>query len=72
MIRAVLYAEMFHLMEQHPDTGYHQLSSEFMKWLDDNNIQLTEEQFEVSPGRAQYGLLFQTDEDLMAFKLMWL
>lgn len=71
MTRGFLYSEIFHLMVHNRDRGSYQLSSEFMEWLFDNKIRMTEERFTIADHSDQYGILFETDEDAMAFKLRW-
>lgn len=72
MIRAILYSEMHHLMEPYIDTGHWHLSKEFMNWIKDNNIKIKEQEFTVEDSGNQFGLLFETDEDIMAVRLRWL
>lgn len=72
MIRGILYSEMHHLMEPHPETGRWYLSKEFMDWLRENNIHVKEQKFTVEDSHDQFGLLFETDEDIMAVRLRWI
>lgn len=72
MIRAILYSEMRHLIEKHADTGHWRLSDKFMNWMKDNNIKAKEQEFIVENSSNLFGLLFETDEDMMAVKLRWL
>ena len=64
---------MLHLMEKNSNTGHWHLSKEFIGWLHENNILYTEEAFMVGlSSQHQYGLLFKSDENVMAVKLRWL
>ncbi len=71
MIPAILYSELRHLMVQDPETHYWNLSEEFWDWLVENNIYPKEQEFTVENSHNQFGLLFETDEEIMAVKLRW-
>ena len=72
MIRGILYSEMFHLFEQDPKTLRWNLSVELVDWLEENNIHVKEQEFIIENSSNQFGLSFETDENVMAFKLRWL
>lgn len=72
MVRGILYSELHHLMEQQLVTGHWHLSNEFMEWLEENNIHVKEQEFIVENSINLFGLLFETDEDVMAVRLRWL
>lgn len=72
MICGILYSEMEHLFEQYPETGRWHLSKEFMDWLRENNIHVKEQEFIVENSINLFGLLFETDEDVMAVRLRWM
>ena len=72
MIRGILYSELRHLMVQNPETKYWNLSEEFWDWLIENNIYPKEQEFIVENSVNLFGLLFETDEDVMAVRLRWL
>ena len=71
MTRGILYSELRHLMVQDPATHYWNLSVEFWDWLEENNIYPKEQEFTVENSHNQFGLLFETDEEVMAVKLRW-
>lgn len=71
MIRGILYSELRHLMVQRSDTFRWNLSVEFWDWLEENNIYPKEQEFTVENSSDQFGLLFETDADVMAVKLRW-
>ncbi len=72
MLRAILYSEMWHLLEQNSETLRWNLSVEFMDWIKENNIYVKEQEFTIENSSNQFGLLFETDEDVMAVRLRWL
>jgi len=72
MIRGILYSELRHLMVQNSETGYWDLLIEFWNWLEENNIYPKEQEFTVENSSNQFGLLFETDEDVMAVRLRWM
>ena len=72
MTPIILYSEMLHLFEQQPETGHWNLSDEFMDWIKENNIHVKEQEFTIENSSNQFGLLFETDEDVMAVRLRWL
>jgi len=67
-----LYREVLHLLEQDQDTYHWSLCKEFINWLDENDIKITEKQFKIQSGHKEYGLLFENEIDFIAFKLRWL
>lgn len=71
MIRGILYSELRHLQVQDLSTFTWNISKEFWDWLDENNIYPKEQEFIVENSHNQFGLLFETDADVMAVKLRW-
>ncbi len=72
MIRGILYSEMFYLFEQNSETLRWNLSVEILDWLKENNIHVKEQEFIIENSSNQFGLLFETDACVMAFKLRWM
>lgn len=71
MTATILYSEMVHLFEENLDTNRWHLSIELSDWFIENNIKVTEGEFEMEEGANQFGLVFESKEDFMAFKLRW-
>ena len=72
MIPGILYSQIQHLFEQDLNTGYWHVSYEVMDWLEDNAIPVKEQEFKTNDDSRQFGLLFETAEDIMAFTLRWM
>lgn len=72
MIPGVLYSELFHLMEHNPENNSWRVLDEVMDWLTENHVNIKEQEFTFTDNSRGFGLLFESDEDVMAFKLRWL
>ncbi len=72
MIAGVLYSQLSHLMEQNPETHCWYLSTEVMDWLSNNSIYITEQEFKTIDDSRQFGILFESNIDFVAFRLRWL
>ncbi len=72
MILGILYSQIQYLFEQDPNTGYWHVSYEVMDWLGDNDIPVKEQEFKTNDDSRQFGLLFETAEDVIAFILRWM
>lgn len=71
MISTILYSEIIHLLEENLNMNRWQLSSELTDWFTENNIKVREGEFKMEQGTNQFGLVFESEEDFMAFKLRW-
>lgn len=72
MISTILYSEMTHLFEEYLNMNRWQISSELTDWFIENNIKVREGEFEMEQGINQFGLVFESEEDFIAFKLRWI
>jgi len=72
MIPGFLYSELFHLMEHYPDTNCWRLADRVIDWFSENDIDIKEQEFITTINTKQFGLIFDNDEDAIAFKLRWI
>lgn len=66
----ILYSNLFHLFETN-SKGIMKIKNEVLTWIDENNINVIEECFCTDEEYQRFGLLFDSEIDLMAFKLRW-
>lgn len=71
MIPAITYMEMMHLIERQSD-GQWLIQKIVCDWIYENNIGAKEAHILCDNNQHYYGLLFDDEEGLMAFKLRWL
>ncbi len=72
MIPGFLYSEISDIIGYDPAIRSWQIEDAVMDWFRENDINVYEQEFITTNNKKEFGIIFDNDEDALAFKLRWL